>query len=406
MQAAFHRPVPAPEYPVRFGPDSARPSAAFERLDEATRQVAAAAAKRAAHAGNEEAWPAADVAALRAAGLLHAPLPASAGGLGLGTTPEGALPLAGVLRRIGRASLALGRLYEGHVNAIRLLVSYGGPAQLAIARAEADVGRLLAVWNSEGKNGLRLHHAPDGTRLLAGAKTFCSGAGDIPVPLVTAATECGPQMLLADLGTGDPDKRADLAAWTAAGMRASRSGTVDFTGCRIPHERLVGHPGDYPRQPLFSGGAWRFAAVQLGGIEALTIELQAHLRQADRDGDPHQRARYGQALLATETARLWVERAALRAEAPLPARSDAGEAEAERVVAYVNLARLAVEQAGLEVLELVQRSVGLAAFVRGSNLERIARDLQTYLRQPAPDRALDHAAAFHLAQPPGTLPHP
>jgi hypothetical protein len=47
-----------------------------------------------------------------------------------------------------------------------------------------------------------------------------------------------------------------------------------------------------------------------------------------------------------------------------------------------------------------QRSVGLQAF-RPNPIERVSRDLATYLRQPGPDRALTDAAAGILAQPVG-----
>ena len=62
--------------------------------------------------------------------------------------------------------------------------------------------------------------------------------------------------------------------------------------------------------------------------------------------------RLGEAVIAAETARLWVENAADVAE------DERGSPE--RIVAYVNLARLAVERAALDVLEIVHRSVGLA----------------------------------------------
>jgi hypothetical protein len=48
-----------------------------------------------------------------------------------------------------------------------------------------------------------------------------------------------------------------------------------------------------------------------------------------------------------------------------------------------------------------QRSVGLQAFLRPNPIERMSRDLATYLRQPGPDRALTDAAAGILAQPVG-----
>jgi hypothetical protein len=71
----------------------------------------------------------------------------------------------------------------------------------------------------------------------------------------------------------------------------------------------------------------------------------------------------------------------------------------EQLVAYVNLARLAVEAAAFDLMQLAQRSVGLQAFMRPNPIERISRDLATYLRQPGPDRALTDAAAWVLAQP-------
>ena len=92
--------------------------------------------------------------------------------------------------------------------------------------------------------------------------------------------------------------------------------------------------------------------------------------------------------MATETAKLWVTRAAELAE------QDDGRRDPGQVIAYVNLARSAVERAGLDVLELVHRSVGLAGFLRTHPIERLA----TYLRQPAPDRALTTAAAYVLGR--------
>ena len=105
-------------------------------------------------------------------------------------------------------------------------------------------------------------------------------------------------------------------------MRASATGAVDFTGLALTPEMPIGAPGDYLRQPDFSAGAWRFAAVQCGGLEAVLGALREHLRRTGRGGDPHQAARLGQAAMAAETARLWVDAAAVRAEAE-PAADEA-----------------------------------------------------------------------------------
>ena len=91
-------------------------------------------------------------------------------------------------------------------------------------------------------------------------------------------------------------------------------------------------------------------------------------------------------MLAAETAELWVLRAASLAEDP--------SSEPAAVDAYVNLARLAVERAALEVIGLAERGLGLSALTRPNPVERVIRDLSTYLRQPFPDGALEDAAGY------------
>ncbi len=106
-----------------------------------------------------------------------------------------------------------------------------------------------------------------------------------------------------------------------------------------------------------------------------------------------QQARFGEILIAQETARLWTLRAAEMAEQDGPAAALAADR-----VAYVNLARLAVEAACLDALRLAQRSLGLAAFMQPNPVERLSRDLGTYLRQPAPDAVLLEAGTHGLAK--------
>jgi alkylation response protein AidB-like acyl-CoA dehydrogenase len=353
------------------------------------REIARLAAKRAAGLDQDYSFPEEDIQGLAAIGALEAPLPPPFG-LGLGTTPEAALPLMDVLRRIGHASLPLGRLYEGHVNALALIARFGTASQIEAAAQDAADGLVFGVWNTEGSDGLMLEQAGSGWR-LNGRKIFASGAGFIGRPLVTAKTDDGALlMVLARPDQAFHGARADLSDWRAHGMRASATGNYDFSGIVVDVDDIIGHDGDYRKEPTFSAGAWRFAAVHLGGIERLLDETRCQLRDAGRVSDPHQLARMGQAAVAAETAHLWVARAAEMAEHDELAR------DPEQVTAYVNLARSAVERAGLDVLELVHRSIGLAAFLRANPIERVSRDLATYLRQPGPDRAIAEAAAHTL----------
>lgn len=361
-------------------------------LQSAAYKLAEDAFARAPSYDEDGAFPAEDVSGLHRAGLLTAVVPSGFGGAGL--SDEDLNP---VLQIIGSGSLPLGRLFEGHVNAMQLVLQYGRREQIEMMAAEALHGHLLGVWNTDDVNGLRLVKYAAGYH-LQGRKILASGAGHVERPIVTATDEDGHRLMIMPLL--QHGERADLSDWTAQGMKASATGAVDFSGVAVSSIEILGKDGDYERQPYFSGGAWRFAAVQAGGMAKLFELLCDHLRRTGRGQDPHQAARLAQAAIAVETARLWIERAASITKTP-------GDRTTEAIVAYVNLARLSVERAGLDLMELVHRSVGLQSYMRPNPIERASRDLATYLRQPGPDRALTNAAEWFLEQEQATaIPRP
>lgn len=117
-------------------------------------------------------FPVIDLNLLRELGALAAPAPVALGGLGLGTEPEGALDLMEVLRLIGRGNLSVGRIYEAHVNAMRLIVRYGSEAQALRAANDAREGHLFGLWVTDAPDApVRL----TGNFLLRGSKCPCSG---------------------------------------------------------------------------------------------------------------------------------------------------------------------------------------------------------------------------------------
>ena len=94
------------------------------------------------------------------------------------------------------------------------------------------------------------------------------------------------------------------------GMRATQTAGIDFDGIEISADAFIGGPDDYLSEPSFSAGAWRTCAVTLGGLDALIDETRGQLVARKRHSDPHQLSRMGQVLIARESARLWIERAA------------------------------------------------------------------------------------------------
>ena len=123
------------------------------------------------------AFPVQEFAWLRAAGLLTAALPPALDGAGLHAAAH-TLHLLRALQHIGRGNLAVGRVFEGHVNALLLIQQLGTAAQVARYAADAHAGRLFGVWNTEDlAAGVHLEALPNGRYRLHGAKTFASGAG-------------------------------------------------------------------------------------------------------------------------------------------------------------------------------------------------------------------------------------
>jgi alkylation response protein AidB-like acyl-CoA dehydrogenase len=298
------------------------------------------------------------------------------------------------LRAMGRREASLGRIFEGHLNAAQLVARYGNPAQRKRLDDDLRAGRIFAVWNTQDEDGLYLDER-DGTLVLRGAKSWTSGAGSIARALVTATRADGSlQMCLV------PMERArvtiDASAWNPLGMEASDSFRVDFSGVALDAGALIGAGGDYPRQPWFSGGALRFLAVHAGIVERLAEESARYLVERERQGDPFQRERAARTRVAVRDCLLWLDAGVRAWEA-----FDAGESEAAAalVLETVDMARMAVERAANETIEATLRSVGARGLLEPLPFAALVRDLQMYLRQPAPDAAMLRVAdaAFRQA---------
>jgi alkylation response protein AidB-like acyl-CoA dehydrogenase len=262
---------------------------------------------------------------------------------------------------------------------------YGTDAQRAAFARAVRAGALAGVWGADGADPLVADVSGESVR-LQGSKILASGAGLADAAVATARTADGPLMVM--LGRL-PAQRIDVSAWTPLGMTGSATGRVDLTGLSVPAESVLGRAGDFLRQPSFSGGAWRFCAAHLGAAERLLDLYRTHLVERGRADDPYQLQRIATCTTAVTTAAFWVSDAARRLADP--------EQDATRTVAFANFTRTVTERAALDVIETVERGIGLSALVRPHPAERVIRDLSTYLRQPVPDLAMADAARAVLA---------
>lgn len=287
------------------------------------------------------------------------------------------LALLRTLYVVGRRDLPLGRLFEGHVDALQIVARYGDPAQRTYAEQAARGGGAFGVWNAD-QPGDPLTLDVD---RLSGAKAFASGAGILSHALVSIDIPGGRQLILLDLNEVPP--AIDRSWWRVTGMQRSETHIVRWHGQTVPTTALIGKAGDYVGEPWFSGGAIRFAAVQAGGIAALVDGTRDHLLAQHRADDPHQRARLAALYGAAQVAADAVARAAARWNPD----------DVAATLAHVAAARMAVYAAGEEALTLAQAAVGVQAMFVDHPLAASLSDLAVYLRQPGPDTQRDRAGA-------------
>lgn len=336
---------------------------------------------------------ASEIGALSRAGALVACLPFTAGGEGLGLDADSVVAAFELLRDMGRANLSVARLFEGHLNAAKLLHLYGGSSVAERAFAAVRDGALLGVWAADGACPLRYGRAGRHLR-LDGEKIFASGLGLVRFAVVSLRAE-GTDRSCPDLAIVDvsDSARQDPSAWNATGMRATVSGRFDFTGLEIDPAALIGQPGDYEREPHYEGGTWRYCAAQLGGAEALVELWRSDLAARGRLDDSMQLARYARAVSLCRAMAHLVRETGMTVETS----ATGGAARIDAAVADALLTQQFVEESCVEVLRLAERSLGTAGYVSGSSIERIRRDLSLFLRQAAPDAKLLRAGRLLAA---------
>lgn len=273
------------------------------------------------------------------------------------------------LYETGRRDLPLGRLLEGHVDAVQIVQRYGSARQIERLRHALRNGAMLGVWNAAlPGEPLRLTgHA------LNGGKSYASGAGVLTHALVTAETEGGAQLLLLDLGRTVP--AIDRDWWQVTGMQRSETHRVRWSNAAIGDNDRIGAPDLYAGEPFFSGGALRFVAVHAGGIAGICDRARDHLVTSGRADDSFQSARLAELFGLADTAAAMVRRTATLWF----------ELDGEARLAQVAATRLAVADAAQRAIVVAQEAVGLAGHFRAHPLAAMLTDLAVYLRQPVPD---------------------
>jgi alkylation response protein AidB-like acyl-CoA dehydrogenase len=378
-----------------------RPELTLSTVLEEAKKIAEYAAANASELDNLGIFPVREFQQIATAGLLAVPLSRRLGGLGLGFETGHTQILLSLLKEIGCGNLAIGRVYEGHINALQLIQTFATQEQIEAYAADArDRHKIFGVWNAEAADGVKIIPLDSGKYRLEGSKTFCSGCGYVDRPFINGALPDGSwQMCVVPMD--EVDTIVDPNWWQPLGMKATVSYKVDFTGVEVDRNALIGKPGQYLQQPWLSGGVIRFAAVQLGGAEALFNATRRYLQDLDRINHPHQQERLGKMAIAIESGNLWLEGAARKIDEYAPifgGYPDVSREEVSKLVAYANMVRSGIEQICMDVIALSERCIGTLGLFESHPMERIIRDLSIYLRQPAFDAAITNIGHYVLTE--------
>ena len=286
-----------------------------------------------------------------------------------------------VLRAVARADGSVGRILDGHFNAVeRLSVLAPEPLRSSELEAVATGELRLGVWGADPVPGegepARL---VEGGRGVSGVKTFCSGSTGLDRAVVLVRGEDGapgpPFVAYVDLSEG---AEVDATWFRGHGMRSSESYRVVFEGARVL--AVLGEPGELLREPYFSRDAVR-TAVTWAGIADLAVDSALDtLAAKSAGGDPDDLVSLaaGRLLTARGTIDRWLESAATVADAD-PGASLSG---------FSTQLREAVASGCRVILDEGARAVGSRPFATAGPLDRARRDLELFLLQHRIEPAL------------------
>jgi alkylation response protein AidB-like acyl-CoA dehydrogenase len=365
-----------------------RPRRAAELALDAATELAPRFAERAEAADRAARLSAADVADLRASGLLGLMVPERLGGAGASFSDYARVAIA-----LGRGNGAVALVFNMHASVTgalaqvpdELIRGLGAPTGYFAARdavlVSALEGSLFAVAMSERGSGARLsalsttyQRVREGF-VISGSKTFVTAAGVADHYFVAAHALDDATKVSYFLVPAGPGVTVE-ETWDSLGMRATGSHDVHLDVV-VPEEALVGGVEGLALlfadlMPYFLVAS--YAAVYVGVAWAAIDTAVADIRARSLAHLPAVRARLGRADAAVAAAELAVFEAARLVDA------EPGGVAANRAAWR---AKLLAGDTAFSVAASMLEAAGASASRRGHPLERLIRDARCGALQPA-----------------------
>ncbi|MFJ5956256.1 acyl-CoA dehydrogenase family protein [Paenarthrobacter sp. NPDC092416] len=340
-----------------------------------------------------------DLEELADAGYLKLFVPEADGGLGLGLEAVAALQ-----QRLATAAPATALAVNMHLvwTGVAQVMAARGDDSLRFVLEEAGQGEVFAFGISEAGNDSMLFDSttvaeplPDGSYRLTGRKIFTSlsrGWTRLGTFGKDAAARDGEGELVFGFLRRDEPGHETLSDWDTLGMRASASNTTLLHGAVIPPERIfrklpVGPNQDLLIFAIFACFETLLAAVYTGLAQrAFLVGIENVKRRTS--------AKHGGRSLAQDPDIRWkVADAALAMDGIYPQLSSMAR-DIDLLVDHgpqwfpklVGLKSRATENAR-HVVDLAIRVTGGSSYFRGSEMERLYRDVLAGIFHPSNDES-------------------
>jgi alkylation response protein AidB-like acyl-CoA dehydrogenase len=323
-----------------------------------------------------QAFPAEAVKKLGALGYLGAIFPEDLGGAGLGYVDYAIL-----IEELSRVDGSIGLIVAAHTSlcANHIFIA-GSDEQRKRYLPKLATGAWIGCWSltepeaGSDAAGTRSQAVADGGGwILNGGKTFTTNAHDADLCVAMfvtdrAAAHHGISAFAIEKGT--PGFRAGRKE-NKLGMRASSTGEVLFSDCRVCASQLIGKPGEgfVDSLRVLDGGRISIAALAVGmaqGAYDAALDYSKHRKQFGRPISEFQAIQHKLADMATEidAARLMTYRAAWRKDRNLPVNRESA------------MAKLFASEVAVRAAEEALQIHGGYGFIKDYPVEKFYRDVK------------------------------
>lgn len=320
---------------------------------------------------------------IRSSGLLSLNIPEALGGLG-GTWQHVML----AVRRLARVDSSVAHLFAFHHLMLATVQLFGRPAQWEpwlrhTARHDWFWGNALNPLDRRA-----VCQPCDGWIELSGAKSFCSGALDSEMLIVSGYLD--EQLLVAAVPTARSGINI-IQDWDNMGQRQTDSGSIHFERLRVEHSEVLSAPGPLTTslsslRPLIA--QLILTNIYIGIAEGAFEDARRYTKTEARPwmssrveravDDPYVLFNFGEFHVALEGLRLLGDRAGHSLVQALAQGEQLSAEERGRVAIEITTAKVAATRAGLDICNRLFDVTGARSTHAELGLDRHWRNLRTH----------------------------